>query len=92
MAASSPHQSAAPHLLTSRSPRDDSAATCGDAAFARAPQPTNAMPLGGKLTLPGLPQPCAFALGLGSAAPSVWPGRPRALEVFAQRGSSVDPP
>ena len=33
MAASSPHRSAAPHLQTPRSPRDDSAATRGDAAF-----------------------------------------------------------
>jgi hypothetical protein len=31
MAASSPHRSAAPHLQTPRSPRDDSAAPCGDA-------------------------------------------------------------
>jgi hypothetical protein len=44
MAASSPHQSAAPQLQTSHSPRHDSG--CGDAAFARAPQPTNALPLG----------------------------------------------
>jgi hypothetical protein len=61
MAASSLHQSADPHLQTSRSPRDASVATCGDAAFARAPQLNECS----AFTLPGLPQPCSFALGLG---------------------------
>lgn len=65
MAASSPHRSAAPHLQTPRSPRDDSAATCGDAAFCARNTADERSAFGRKLTSPGLPQPCRFTLGLG---------------------------
>jgi hypothetical protein len=78
MAASSPHRSAAPHLQTPRSPRDDSAAPGGDAPL-RAQQSPERSAFGRKLKAPGLPQPCGFTLELAQLGSAVDPVRRGAL-------------